>query len=316
MVQLQSGNLTDARLIGVDWGTSSFRAYLLNDNGELLDRVSSPSGILNVPDRNFAAILDRNCGQWPNVPTLMCGMIGSRNGWIEADYLSGLTGASELAAQLKEIENTNIRIVPGISGQDFSGGPDVMRGEETLLVGALALGAPRDGLICLPGTHSKWVNLVSGRIAGFSTYLTGEVFALMRDRSILSPLMEENAIVWDRPQQNAFVEGVEMARDSTGLLHQLFSLRARVLTGHPAASDLVARLSGLMIGAELLSIKPDNGTASVSLITSGAIGERYRMALEHLDIGVIEYDAELCCQRGLHDIALAAQLPAFRQTGG
>ena len=309
-------------LIAIDWGTSSFRAYLLASGGQVLDQVSLPLGILNVTDRQFSNVLEEACGtwlaQWPGTRVLMCGMIGSRSGWQEAHYLSGAVGVSELAAKLTNVEtgasSHPVQIVPGLSGRDFAGGPDVMRGEETILVGALAMGAPRSGYYCLPGTHSKWVSMVDGRIGGFSTYLTGEMFTLLRDQSILSPLISADDADWGEQSHAAFLAGIDMSRTSAGLLHQLFSLRAGILTGEADATLLSIKLSGLLIGAELMTMN-DAISGTVTLVSSGPIADRYQIALKHLGCDAITFDASECCRRGLMDIASAETASSLENAG-
>ncbi len=181
--------------IGVDWGTSSFRAWLLADDGAPLGAVHSASGITKVPNGDFAAVLREAIGGWrdahPALPVMMCGMIGSRQGWQEAAYLSGSVSAEALAKGLMVLaSDPGVRIVPGLmSAGGEAGLPDVMRGEETILVGAMAAEANPDGWYCLPGTHSKWVQVVSREIRGFSTYVTGESFELYRRHSIVGPLI-------------------------------------------------------------------------------------------------------------------------------
>lgn len=316
-----SGNIdVSPDLIGVDWGTSAFRAYLMTYDGQILDQTSKPCGLLNVADRQFAQVLENACGdwlaKWPGIRVLMCGMIGSQSGWQEAHYLTSIVGVPELAAKLTRIEGTahNIQIVPGLAGRDFEGRPDVMRGEETILVGALTMGAPRNGYYCLPGTHSKWVNMVDGRIGGFSTYLTGEMFTLLRDQSILSPLICGEDPDWSIQIRDAFFAGVDMAREPSGLLHQLFSLRAGILTEEAEATSLSAKLSGLLIGAELAALG-DKITGQITLISSGVIAQRYQIALEHLGYSAHVLDADKCCQRGLVDIATTAATSELEQTG-
>ncbi len=307
-------------LIGVDWGTSAFRAYLMDPEGRVLDQVSHKRGILSVCDGDFESVLTDACGDWltarPGIKVLMCGMIGSRGGWHEAHYVTGAVGVTELAARLTRVPGTghDIQIVPGLAGRDFSGGPDVMRGEETMLVGALAADAPRSACYCLPGTHSKWVNLVEGRICGFSTYLTGEMFALLRERSILTPLMTHDEPDWCAVSEAAFLAGLDMAAEPSGLLHQLFSLRAGVLMQEADSTALAAKLSGLLIGAELAVL--DNATPyQVVLVATAPVKDRYALALRHKGFEPIVLEAEECCRRGLLEIAAAADALVLEHAG-
>lgn len=303
-------------LIGVDWGTSALRAYLMSAQGDVLDRVVRTSGILNVPDGDFAFVLEEACGSWMerwlNLPILMCGMIGSRQGWREAPYLQGFVGPRELADALVTVTTGrhSVQIVPGLQSLSFSGNPDVMRGEETILIGAMALGAPKDGLYCLPGTHSKWVQIVDGRISAFSTFLTGEIFDLLSRRSILSALIDTAGSVTSQGIQDAFLAGVDLAAREGGLMHQLFSIRAQVLTGHLDQASVAETLSGLLIGSELVSVHRQlkDHRENLVLVASGTMADRYRVALIHLGHRPMLQDAEAACRNGLCAIAEAYSL--------
>ena len=182
-------------MIGVDWGTSSFRAYRLDRGGRILRRHAAPLGIMAVPEGRFDAALRQAVGAWlaeGERRVLLCGMIGSRQGWVEAPYLACPAGAAELAQALAPVPfaGAEVRLVPGLSARDVAGIPEVMRGEETQIAGALGRIAGT-GLVCLPGTHAKWARLAGGRVAGFATHLTGEAFAALRDHTILGRMMHE-----------------------------------------------------------------------------------------------------------------------------
>jgi len=313
MVPLPNGDHMNASpfMIGIDWGTSSFRAYLMDADGKLVDSISHKLGILNVPDQCYGAVLDDACEKWlkhwPNIPVLMCGMIGSRQGWCEAPYLTGDVGAAELSAALSVAEGhgRDIRIIPGLQGCAFGGGPDVMRGEETILLGALTLGAPQTGLYCLPGTHSKWVEVSNGKIGRFSTFLTGELFSMLCDKSILSALIEDNPGKPTVETDAAFLRGVELAFQGEGLLHQLFAIRARVLTDDIQGWATREILSGLLIGTELSSVHQRLGAAAedIIILSAGKIGTYYEKALKSLGFSPQILDADDACRMGLYSIA-------------
>src|SRR5215472_15940228 len=171
-------------MIGVDWGTTSFRAFRIAQDGTIRDRRSALRGLLNVPDSRFADTLREEVGPWlaaGESHVLLSGMIGSRQGWKEAPYLPCPAGAADVAAALVEIEFDwgQVKLVPGLSATDEAGVAEVMRGEETQVFGVLnAVG--RRGLACLPGTHSKWVWIEDARITGFATHMTGETFGALR----------------------------------------------------------------------------------------------------------------------------------------
>lgn len=306
---------TSPNVIAIDWGTSSFRAYLVAHNGKVMDQKQSDNGILNVANRDFDAVLHNACedwlAKWPNLNIVMCGMIGSKQGWKEATYLSGDTGAIDLANAVTELEwrGRNLRIVPGVQAKSFGGGPDVMRGEETILVGALSLNAPKNGLYCLPGTHSKWVLIENGKIGAFSTFMTGELFSILKKHSILSALISEAPKVSKAEQDIAFLQGIDMATEKVELLHELFSLRAGVLTGDTHQTAIVDVLSGLLIGSELISMKSmlDRAKQNIILVSSGEIAARYHAALTHLSYEPILIDAEKACISGL--LAVSLELP-------
>ena len=234
-------------MIGIDWGTTSLRAWRIGPDGTIRARRESAQGIMAVGDGRFAETLRREIEPWladGESRVLMSGMIGSRQGWVEAPYLPCPSGPAELAAALVLVPFAGAaeRLVPGLSGVDDSGVAEVMRGEETQIAGAV----PGDGLVCLPGTHSKWARVVAGRITGFSTFMTGEMFAALRGHTILGRLMEGG------PSGGpAFEQGVRRAGDPGGLTHHAFGVRALTLAGRLAEADGADYLSGLLIGHEL-----------------------------------------------------------------
>jgi 2-dehydro-3-deoxygalactonokinase len=236
-----------APVIAVDWGTSSFRAYRLDAHGAVLEARSAEKGIIAVPPG--PRVLEEVIGAWlDDAPIVMSGMVGSRQGWVEVPYVECPVALDDLSRSVKQVrwESRSAWIVPGVSCRHAV--PDVMRGEEVQV-----LGAGRDGLICLPGTHSKWVEVRGGRIERFSTSMTGEVYAVLKQHSILGRMMEEGTL---RP--DAFGEGVRRSGDKGGLLHHLFGVRSRGLMGElpPAAS--ASYLSGLLIGHELRMIRQES----------------------------------------------------------
>jgi 2-dehydro-3-deoxygalactonokinase len=237
-------------MIGVDWGTTSFRAFRIARDGAVRDRRVALRGLLNVPDNRFADTLREEIGPWlaaGEQHVLLAGMIGSRQGWKEAPYLSCPAGAAEVAACLVDIEFDwgQVKLVPGLSAVDEAGVAEVMRGEETQVFGVL--GAMGDSaLACLPGTHSKWVRVEHHRIVWFTTHMTGEVFGALRGHTILGRMMREG------PQDGEpFDEGVRRSRDPGGLLHHIFGARSLVLAGRLAETGAQAYLSGILIGHEV-----------------------------------------------------------------
>lgn len=232
-------------MIAVDWGTSSFRAYRLGKDGNVLESRTAPVGILSVPAGKFPQTLEAQIHGWDEAPVVMSGMVGSRQGWMEAAYVACPAGFDEIAAKLLEVRWGARRawIVPGLSCSDSAGVPDVMRGEETQI-----LGCGVEGTICLPGTHSKWVEVKKGRIERFSTSMTGEVYAVLKQHSILGRMMEEGTA-----DAGAFAQGVGRSGEAGGLLHHLFGVRTRGLMGELDAAASASYLSGILIGHELRS---------------------------------------------------------------
>jgi 2-dehydro-3-deoxygalactonokinase len=241
-------------MIAVDWGTTSFRAYRLDSQGGIVEKREAPKGILSVEADGFSQVLESEIGDWiaaADAPIVMSGMVGSRQGWTEAPYVECPAGLEELAASLKEVEWGRRRawIVPGVSCRDEAGVRDVMRGEEVQILGALAAVEENRFLVCLPGTHSKWVLVEDSKIAAFSTHMTGEVFAVLKSHSLLGRTMQE-ATAGDA---DAFADGVKRSGDTGGLLHHIFGVRTRGLFGELAPAATSSYLSGILIGHELRS---------------------------------------------------------------
>ena len=223
-------------MIGIDWGTSSARAFRLARDGAVLERRETSLGILRVPVGGFAKALQGLAGDWIAAGedrVLLSGMIGSRQGWLEAPYLACPAGLEALAGALVPVpfQGASVRLVPGLSAEDGSGVPEVMRGEEMQVMGALADAGP-DVLMCLPGSHAKWVHVEGGQITRFETSMTGEAFAALRGHTILGRMMEGKA-----EPGPAFDAGVARSLEPGGLLHHLFGTRTLALFGRLAPAD-------------------------------------------------------------------------------
>ncbi|MFE1598368.1 2-dehydro-3-deoxygalactonokinase [Methylobacterium sp. ID0610] len=264
-------------MIAIDWGTSSARAYRLGPDGTIRERRETGRGILHVPPGGFAAALWDLVGDWIAAGerrALLSGMVGSRQGWQEAPYRPCPAGPGDLRAALVAVPfepGVSVRIVPGLSDADAAGVPEVMRGEEVQVFGALGL--REAGLFCLPGSHSKWVRVREGRIGGFTTGLTGEAFAALRGHTILGRMME------GEPEPGeAFDAGVRRARDPGGLLHHLFGTRALGLFGRLAPAEAASYLSGLLIGHDVRENLPKGG-GIVDLVGSGPLMALYARAV-------------------------------------
>ncbi|WP_138466157.1 2-dehydro-3-deoxygalactonokinase [Poseidonocella sp. HB161398] len=278
-------------LIALDWGTSSLRAYRMGAAGEILETRSSGAGIQHLPapgEDGFEAAFEAICGDWlaaAPVPVVAAGMVGSAQGWREVPYLRCPAGPDALAGASLGFETRaghRVTIAPGLIHDPEGGTPDVMRGEEIQIAGTLAAHpeAARDALIVLPGTHSKWASLRDGQVAGFATYMTGELFAVFRAHSILGRLMPEAAP--DAEDWDAFGEGLERARDGA-LGHALFSVRTLGLTGRIAPEGLADYMSGLLIGHEILAAAEAEGQdRPLYLVGEGELCRRYERALSQL----------------------------------
>jgi 2-dehydro-3-deoxygalactonokinase len=275
--------MAEPQLIGLDWGTTSCRAYLIGADGAVLDRQLEGPGILKAEGK-FGPWLDSMIGGWigthGSAPLILSGMIGSRQGWKEAPYAKCPAGADDIVKALARIEwgGLNIALVPGLSTANDAM-PDVMRGEETQIFGALASSVNSSGLFLLPGTHSKWAKVANGRIVSFRTFMTGEVFGALKEHTILGRLMRKAA-----PDPEAFERGVRegAALESAGaLLNRIFATRTYGLMNKLPDTALADYLSGLLIGAEVAEATRQT-KSPVTIIASPALAQRYADALQLL----------------------------------
>ena len=257
-------------MIAVDWGTTSFRAFRLDADGTQLARIDAPDGILTAGD--FAATLRRHVGAWLKEGErriLLSGMIGSRQGWVEAPYLPCPAGADEIAAALVPVPfDVQTLLVPGLTDADEADTPEVMRGEETQIVGANI----DEGLACLPGSHSKWARVAGGRIMAFRTYLSGEAFAALKSGTILGRMMQDGPT-----DLAAFDQGLARAADTGHLLHHLFGVRTLGLFRRLPDAASASYLSGLLIGHEVRAACPRD--TNVHLIGAPALCALYARAI-------------------------------------
>lgn len=287
--------------IRIDWGTTNARAWACAADGAVLDRRYAPLGIRNVGEAGFRAAFDRLTGDWlgSGAPVVMSGMVGSRQGWREAPYADCPAGLGSLAEGMIRLpEPETVLIVPGVGRGRPGERHDVMRGEEVQCFGALALEATGDALICLPGTHSKWVLMRGGAITDFASAMSGEVFEVMCRHSILGALMGDPAPGHDGGA--AFRRGIDRSADAGGLLNHLFSARAEALFGEIGAEDIRDYLSGVLIGHEIREMPPLlGGSGDILVIADGPLPERYRVAFGHLGIPARLLDAETVTVAGL-----------------
>lgn len=285
-------------LIGVDWGTSSFRAYLINVDGEVVDAVSAEEGIMTVQDNDFESVFERLLDKWltiySSLPIILSGMISSKNGWLELEYVQLPAGASEISAALTRYKTSKGRVLHFASGLAVNKpeiAPDVMRGEETELLGQL-FNHGNDGLFLLPGTHSKWVWIENHQIINFQTFMTGEVYAVLKGYSILGKLMVTNferSTESDTQRLEAFDRGIQSRLSHSGsILHQLFSVRTLPLFDAMDEADVADYLSGLLIGEEISSVLQTQAEIpEVTVIGRGDLTSRYCRALSLMDVDAV-----------------------------
>jgi 2-dehydro-3-deoxygalactonokinase len=304
--------VSEAALIGLDWGTSSFRAYRIAADGRVLERHGAPAGILQVAGGDFTGALGREIGAWlerePEVPVLAAGMITSRQGWVEVPYAACPAGEAELARGLiaRPTPTGTIRFVPGVAFEGEGGVPDVIRGEETQIVGQLE-DEQAGGRFVMPGTHSKWVVVAGGRITAFATFMTGELYGLLKGHSILGRLM-----AGESDDADAFACGLAQAqRGAGGLLRRLFSARTLPLFGRLPESGVAAYLSGLLIGSEIGEARAWMGglecPETLTVVGTSELAGRYRRALAARGIEAT-VGADDAAAQGLFRIARAAGL--------
>ena len=302
--------MSAASFIAGDWGTSNLRLFLCNAAGVALDSGSGP-GAADSHGR-FAEVLDSLTSGWQErhgpLKSVLCGMVGSTIGWVEAPYLPCPAKPEQLAAACKSLQDGSVHIVPGLSCRNRCNAPDVMRGEETQILGALgltqSLGQGRR-LLCLPGTHTKWAVVEDGVIHEFFSAPTGEVFAVLNEHSVL---VRNHGGAHDRSDSPAFRAGLTAFNDfpRAQLLHRLFECRARQLAGELTAPAAEAYLSGLLIASDTygaLQLMAGPMTAEpITLIGSPDLTQRYASALSLHGCDSHQVDGSAAALAGLAQI--------------
>jgi 2-dehydro-3-deoxygalactonokinase len=290
-------------MIAVDWGTSNFRAYKLDAQGRVEAEKSSGRGAVSVPTGGFQDALMAEVLEWMDMSdnrVLMCGMVGARRGWKEAPYLQvPATFDQVVQGVIKlDVDGMDARIVPGLIGADSNGVPDVMRGEETEILGC-ATEVRSNVHFCLPGTHTKWVRMDDGRIGSFSTSMTGDLFKAIRESTILRSCTQH-----EPNDESAFLLGVARAGQDGELGHQLFGVRTLVLTGKMSDRSASSYLSGLLIGSEVRNMARMED--DVHLIGEAALCALYQKAMREFGINST-IEPEGAALRGLLRIAGGVQ---------
>jgi 2-dehydro-3-deoxygalactonokinase len=300
------------RLVALDWGSTRLRAWLLGDHGAILAERQNASGASTLAGGApaFEQALAALVGDWLDLalPVVACGMVGSAHGWREAPYVACPARLDGLHEHLVRVSAaaTTVHIAPGLIDDPAGGTPDVMRGEETQVLGLVKVRPELGERACvvMPGTHSKWVQLTDGAVTGFRTRMTGETYALLRHQSVLARLMPaaDSAV-----HHEAFAAGVRAARDAQGhdLLAQIFSVRTLGLTQRMPAAALSDHLSGLLIGHELVAgLRSADGP--LALVGEPALCRRYALALDVLGATVVTAHANTACG-GLWQLAVQAR---------
>ncbi|MCF3642271.1 2-dehydro-3-deoxygalactonokinase [Rhizobium sp. TRM95111] len=301
-----TGQNTARSHVAVDWGTSSFRLWLIGDDGSVLAERRSDEGMTSAAGSGFAVVLDAHLaaiGAGADLPVIVCGMAGARQGWVEAGYLDTPAALSAIPEAAIAVPGTarDIRILPGLAQRDDQA-PDVMRGEETQLLGAMADLGTAAWNVCMPGTHSKWVRAADGRVSGFSTFMTGELFDAISKHTILSHSVAEAG----GGGSGAFAAAVVEAHADPALFtSRLFGLRAGQLLHGLSAADARARLSGLLIGMEIAGARAGSADGGIALVASGTLAALYQDAFAALGLDVSTIDADHAVRRGLAAAAKA-----------
>ena len=284
--------------IAADWGTSHLRLWLFNQAGQVMARRSSDRGMGTLAPADFEPVLlelvATDLGS-NTVPVIICGMAGSRQGWAEAPYAAAPCGPPSIddaTPVATSDERLRVFILPGVKQAKPA---DVMRGEETQLAGFLSLNPQFDGVVCLPGTHCKWVRISAGEIVSFQTFMTGELFSLLASHSVLQHSV--GATGWDDAAFDAAVDDA-MSRPAAAAA-QLFALRAETLLNSLSPATARARLSGILIGIELAAARAYWLGQNVAIIGAPTLTGAYADALKARGVPVIETDAEQMTLKGL-----------------
>lgn len=293
--------------IALDWGTTHFRAWAMGAGGQVLDQVKSDQGMGKLEQSEFESVFLQHVEKWlvgRNSPlsAFACGMVGAKQGWIEAKYIE-TPCAPPRNEQLVQAPLSDPRIqvfiVPGLSQHKPA---DVMRGEETQIAGFLASLPTFDGVACMPGTHSKWVTISNGAVKHFTTFMTGEMFGLLAKKSVLRHSVGGRG--WDNA---AFIGGVKLAMDTPELVAQeLFSIRPQTMLHGLPANEARSRLSGLLIGSELRATEHLWSSRDVCIIGDPKLSEYYNKALEFYNCQATIADGDMMTLGGLHAVALSA----------
>ncbi len=297
----------------MDWGTSRLRARLLDAAGRVLAEADSDDGIARVAAGGHEAAFEHLVGAWPKVPAIMAGMIGSRQGWREAAYLPCPAATGALAESVVRFDTASgrpVAIIPGIMLKSAARDGDVMRGEETQIVGLIDGEPAFDGVAILPGTHSKWVTIADSTVMDFQTYLTGELFDLLAHQSFLRhSVAADGGELADAPDFALAVR--RTTEEALPFLSAIFSVRARALLGSVKPADNLAYLSGLVIGGEIAAAQASGHLSrdtALRIVGSKSLGRAYAKALAVAGIDAAVLDGDALVLAGLVHLARAIGL--------
>jgi 2-dehydro-3-deoxygalactonokinase len=283
--------------IAADWGTTNRRAYLIDGSGRRTDEFEDHKGVLSVPSGGFEAAVAEIRERLGDKPLLLAGMVGSNRGWKEAPYVAAPAGLDDLVRALVWVGEREA-IVPGVCYLK-NDRADVMRGEEVQLLGAVAAGlVDPEGLVCHPGTHNKWATLRGGRINDFRTVMTGELFSLLKEHSILADLLKGKV-----EPNDAFRTAARRAIFNETLPAELFEVRARVLLGQAKEEDAASYTSGLLIGTDVRIGLSLPTSAQVTVIGRPDLTRLYATAIGEAGRDAVELDGEESFLAGIHEIA-------------
>ena len=297
-------NLSDITLIAADWGTSNLRIWGIDHRGQVIDTINNGKGMSSLIPSEFEPYLISLIESWlpkegnAKCPIIICGMAGAKNGWKEAAYLKAPCppiNKKKIIQVETDDQRISVSIVPGIMQ---TSPPDVMRGEETQIAGYLSKNPDFDGIICLPGTHTKWVHISVNEIVSFKTFMTGEIFLSLSERSILKNSVQSNDF-----DSTSFLEAFEDTYSNPALLSsKLFGLRAEDLLENNSTKFLKSKLSGYLIGCELAGAKSYWLGQNIIMIGNNDLCILYQKALKKLGLNATIENTQNVTLNGLKQV--------------
>jgi len=297
---------SEISLIAADWGTSNLRVWSMDHQGNVINSITNGKGMSSLEPSEFEPHLINLIGNWlpteanARYPIIICGMAGAKTGWKEAAYLTAPCPPINKEKIVKietEDQRISVSIIPGIMQKSP---PDVMRGEETQIAGYLSKNPDFDGIICLPGTHTKWVHISAGEIVSFKTFMTGEIFLSLSERSILRSSVQSNDF-----DATSFLEAFENVYTNPALLSaKLFGLRAADLLENASTKILKSMLSGYLIGSELAGAKSYWLGQNIVMIGNNDLCVLYEKALKKLGLNTTIENAQNVTLNGLKKACL------------